>query len=264
MPRGATAAAMPEMSPPPPTGTTTTSTSGASSSTSSPTVPWPAITRGSSKGWTSTRPVSARCSSSFAKASAGSSALMSITAPSARARSSLNRLPPGHEKTAQSMPSAAAPQASAMAWLPADAPATPRARSSASSAESRLITPRALNDPVCWSSSALSRSPGARSDASSSGVRRTRPRIVSAARRTSSRVAGPLTSAILEARCVEQPRPGGECAREHAGRRAAAPSSRPARRPRRARSPTADRALPARARDPAPRVALALRARPRS
>ena len=89
---------------------------------------------------------------------------MSITAPSARARSSLNRLPPGHEKTAQSMPSAAAPQARAMAWLPAEAPATPRARSSASSAESRLTTPRALNDPVCWSSSALSRSPGARSE----------------------------------------------------------------------------------------------------
>ena len=35
------------------------------------------------------------------------------------------------------MPSFAAPQASACAWLPADAPMTPRARSSASSAERR-------------------------------------------------------------------------------------------------------------------------------
>ena len=43
-----TAAAIPETRPPPPTGTSTTSVSGASSRISSPTVPWPAMTRGSS------------------------------------------------------------------------------------------------------------------------------------------------------------------------------------------------------------------------
>ena len=43
-----------------------------------------------------------------------------------------------------------------------------------------------------------------------------------------------------------------------------APSSGPARRARRPRAPTADRALPARARHPAPRLAVALRRRPRS
>ena len=37
-------------------GTTTTSTSGRSFPISRPTVPWPATTSGSSKGWTSTRP----------------------------------------------------------------------------------------------------------------------------------------------------------------------------------------------------------------
>ena len=46
----------PEMRPPPPTGTTTTSRSGTCSISSSPMVPWPAMTGGSSKGWTKTQP----------------------------------------------------------------------------------------------------------------------------------------------------------------------------------------------------------------
>ena len=62
-PRDAAATVIPETSPPPPTGTTITSTRGSSSRISSPTVPWPASTSGSSNGCTSVAPVSARCSS---------------------------------------------------------------------------------------------------------------------------------------------------------------------------------------------------------
>ena len=45
------AVAQPEIRPPPDTGTTSASRGPASSSSSSPTVPCPAITRGSSNGW---------------------------------------------------------------------------------------------------------------------------------------------------------------------------------------------------------------------
>jgi hypothetical protein len=44
------ASATPLISPPPESGTSTVSTSGRSSTISSPRVPWPAITKGSSKG----------------------------------------------------------------------------------------------------------------------------------------------------------------------------------------------------------------------
>ena len=54
--RALTAVATPEINPPPPTGTTTWVTSSTCSQSSSPTVPWPAMTAGSSKGCTITRP----------------------------------------------------------------------------------------------------------------------------------------------------------------------------------------------------------------
>src|SRR5262249_3495459 len=47
-----TAIATPEINPPPPIGTMTASTSGQSCAISSPSVPWPAISSSSSKGWT--------------------------------------------------------------------------------------------------------------------------------------------------------------------------------------------------------------------
>ena len=46
------------MSPPPPIGTSTASTSGNCSKISSPNVPCPAMTSGSSKGWTKVIPSS--------------------------------------------------------------------------------------------------------------------------------------------------------------------------------------------------------------
>ena len=56
------ASPMPPISPPPPTGTSTASRSGTCSASSRPIVPWPAMTRGSSKGWTKTSPRSASIS----------------------------------------------------------------------------------------------------------------------------------------------------------------------------------------------------------
>ena len=58
--------------------------------------------------------------------------------------------------TRQSIPSGAAPQASAWAWFPAEIPITPRAFSSGVSDASLFSTPRALNEPVFWKSSAFS------------------------------------------------------------------------------------------------------------
>ena len=67
--RSFSAAATPEIRPPPPTPTTTTSRSGRSSSSSRPIEPWPAMTAGSSNGWTNSRPSTSRSRSISAKVS---------------------------------------------------------------------------------------------------------------------------------------------------------------------------------------------------
>ena len=80
----------PASRPPPPTGITSASRSGASSSSSSASVPWPAITAGSSYGWMKTscrsqRPVAAAC----AAASASVSPCSTTVAPQAAVRVTL-------------------------------------------------------------------------------------------------------------------------------------------------------------------------------
>ena len=92
--------------------------------------------------------------------------------------------------TRQSIPSAAAPQARAWAWFPAEIPITPRALSSGLSVASLFMTPRALKEPVFWNSSAFSQTRSPRVRDVNVGVRWTRPWIRSAAARTSSRVTG--------------------------------------------------------------------------
>ena len=67
------ATAIPAIRPPPPMGTTSVSTSGAASSTSRATVPWPAITSGSSNGCTYVRPSSSATRSASACASSKTS-----------------------------------------------------------------------------------------------------------------------------------------------------------------------------------------------
>ena len=80
--------------------------------------------------------------------------------------------------TSASTPSVAAAQASAWAWLPAETPITPLPRSSAVSDRIRLSAPRALNEPVCWNSSAFRYRPGPRLRDVNVGVRWTAPSIV--------------------------------------------------------------------------------------
>ena len=79
------ATATPEINAPPPMLTRTSVSGGASSASSTPTVPWPASTVGSSNGWTSVIP-SATNSSSSENAPAMSSVSRS-SAPAARMRS---------------------------------------------------------------------------------------------------------------------------------------------------------------------------------
>src|SRR5581483_267046 len=67
--RPSSAVTTPETRPPPPTPTTTVSTFGTSSRISSARVPWPAITHGSSCGWTKIRSVSERARSYAAEGS---------------------------------------------------------------------------------------------------------------------------------------------------------------------------------------------------
>ena len=99
---------------------------------------------------------------------------------------------PRHMTTRQSIPSLADAQATACAWFPADQVTTPRAFSSALSDASLFSTPRGLNEPVFWNSSAFRnarapmRSPSV-ADVKT-GVRCRRPAIVSRAASTSSRV----------------------------------------------------------------------------
>src|SRR5579864_8268879 len=108
--------------------------------------------------------------------------------------------------TRQSMPSRAEAHATACAWFPADHVTTPRARSSWVSDASLFSTPRGLNEPVFWNSSALRkarapiRSPSVVEP--NVGVRWTRPAIVSRAARTSSRVGRAATAIRLGERVL--------------------------------------------------------------
>ena len=77
------AMAVPDSSPPPLTGATTMPMAGTASSSSRVAVPWPAITRGSSKGWISTAPVSATSAATVAaRASRVGSQITTPPAPS--------------------------------------------------------------------------------------------------------------------------------------------------------------------------------------
>src|SRR5262245_42131352 len=94
--------------------------------------------------------------------------------------------------TRQAMFSLAAAYATPCAAFPADQVTTPAAFASSSSDASLFSTPRGLNEPVFWKSSAFRwtcapvRSESVRDP--NVGVRISRPPIVSRARRTSSRV----------------------------------------------------------------------------
>src|SRR3954471_24409481 len=88
-----------------------------------------------------------------------------------------------------SSPSTRVPQASACAWFPAEMPITPRSRSCGVSAARLVSTPRGLNEPVRWNSSAFSETRAPVSSLSVAeenvGVRCSRPPIASRAAWTS-------------------------------------------------------------------------------
>src|SRR5438270_5473643 len=108
--------------------------------------------------------------------------------------------------TRQSTPPRAAAYATACAWFPADQVTTPRARSSGVSAAIRLKTPRTLNEPVFWKSSAFRCAPSVSEE--KVGVRWTRPAMVARARSTSSGVT--KSSHHRDRSCYRDGQPHGE------------------------------------------------------
>src|SRR5205085_12649644 len=167
------------------------------------------------------------------------------------------------------MPSTADAYASACAWLPAEIEITPRRFSSGDSVASLFRTPRGLNAPVRWKSSALKTTSAPTCSESvrepSIGVRCSRPAIRSRAASTSSsdrRSAAVATAAdpsVLERDLVlalaaagederddryEHDRPEVDPISHDPGyvERATADSSSPTRTPRPARSSVAGRA----------------------
>ena len=145
---------MPPIRPPPESGTSTQSSAGRSSSSSSPIVPWPAITSGSSNGETKVRPRSAASCLATTSASSWLRPTIWTSAPSACTASTLFCGTSGDMQTTAGMAWARAAWATARAWLPVETATTPRSRSTSSSWSIRLVAPRSLKAPVCcWVSS---------------------------------------------------------------------------------------------------------------
>ena len=148
---------MPATSPPPPTGTKIAcGVSGAWRRISIPTVPCPAITSGSSNGWTYTRPVRRATSPARAFASSKESPCRLTSAPSRRTASTLMPWVVSGMTMRAVMPRWRAARATPCAWLPAEAATTPRSASAGASRAILLYAPRTLNENTGWVSSRLS------------------------------------------------------------------------------------------------------------
>ena len=115
---------MPEMSPPPPTGTMTVDPAGMSSASSSPTVPCPAMMKGSSKGGTNVAPVAAASARAAAMASSTVAPANRMAAPYPSVASTLGRGAASGMKMTASSPACRAARATPWAWLPAEAATT--------------------------------------------------------------------------------------------------------------------------------------------
>ena len=138
---------MPAMSPPPPTGTKIArGRSGVWRRISIATVPCPAMTSGSSKGCTYTRPVRSDIPHAWAFASSKDSPCATTSAPSRRTASTLIAGVVSGMTMRASIPRRRAASATPCAWLPAEAATTPRAASASSIRTIRLYAPRTLNE----------------------------------------------------------------------------------------------------------------------
>ena len=141
-----TAVAIPEISPPPPIGTTTSSRSGTSWIISRPVVPWPAMMSWSSKAETKIIPRSASIWWAVTAESSRVSPVSTISAPKPRVCSTFTVGVASGMQISAFTPRRLAWQASAWAWLPAEAVITPRARSASLIISSLLQAPRSLKD----------------------------------------------------------------------------------------------------------------------
>ncbi|MDH6191154.1 hypothetical protein M2168_004186 [Streptomyces sp. CZ24] len=108
-------------------------TSGHCSRISSPSVPWPAMTSGWSKGWMKTAPVRSAYSWAAASVSSTTSPCSRTSAPYSRVAATLGSGAPTGMKTVERTPSRVEARATPWAWLPALAATTPAARSSGES-----------------------------------------------------------------------------------------------------------------------------------
>mmetsp|Transcript_7739 Transcript_7739/g.27204 ORF Transcript_7739/g.27204 Transcript_7739/m.27204 type:complete len:380 (+) Transcript_7739:493-1632(+) len=153
-----TNAATPAASPPPPMGTNTASSLPAHCrSISIATVPCPAITAGSSKGWMRVRPSSRARLSAYACVSSNASPTSATSPPSA---STAFTLIPGvvtGMHTTALVPSLAAARDTPWAWLPAEEQITPALSWDSVSWAMQLYAPRSLKLNTGCSSSRLSR-----------------------------------------------------------------------------------------------------------
>jgi hypothetical protein len=140
--------AVPDRRPPPPHGAITTSRSGTVSTSSTVAVAWPAMTRGSSNGWTSVAPLSRATSSHAASRAATVGSHSRTLAPNRRTFACLTAGAFDGITTHAGMPRARAAYAIAAPWLPDECVTTPRAALGASSENTALQAPRALNAPT--------------------------------------------------------------------------------------------------------------------
>ncbi|KGS48428.1 hypothetical protein X992_6295 [Burkholderia pseudomallei MSHR5492] len=119
-------------------------------------MPWPAITYGSSNGWTNVRPRSACTFTACAYASLYDSPAWitsTVGPPCARTASTFTcGVVTGTTIIAFTF-IRAAENATPCAWLPADAVITPRASASAGMCAILLYAPRSLNENTGWLSS---------------------------------------------------------------------------------------------------------------
>ena len=142
-----TATATPAARPPPPSGTITHARSSMSSTSSSPSVPCPFTTTGSSKGWQKTSPAALAYACDAAIASVRLAPPSWTIAPAARQASIFEIGAPAGTNSSHRTPWWRAASAIPCAWLPA-LPAVTPLRAASPSATSLFIPPRILNAPV--------------------------------------------------------------------------------------------------------------------
>ena len=131
---------MPAMSPPPPTGTNTACSGPAPNclKISMPTVPWPAITSGASKGGMKVRPSLSASARATALVSSNVSPTSRTSAPMRRTAFTLMAGVVRGMQTTAEVPRRCAESATPWAWLPADAVTTPLRSASGESWAMRL------------------------------------------------------------------------------------------------------------------------------